>query len=244
MSTKHDSEVIVNVEQHTEPVQRPNIAKRMWSSLYNSFNLKANFIAIFKRPERQMEPLDGIRSLGFMWVLLIHSWKALMIGIDTSNPVKVKELDESHYTNWDFFSRLADKGGYGVDMFFVLSGFLISFLLIKEYKKNETQSDGNIFVRKMGIDIPRFYIRRALRIIPAYWTALGFLMLFGFLLFDKNSWPYMMASECATKFWQNMLFINNIVGSYNTMCLVPSWSIAGLSFTNITNPIQWNSKCT
>jgi peptidoglycan/LPS O-acetylase OafA/YrhL len=47
-------------------------------------------------------------------------------------------------------------GGYlGVDVFFVLSGFLITTLLIQE-----READG-------GVSLPAFYIRRALRLLPA-----------------------------------------------------------------------------
>ncbi len=50
------------------------------------------------------------------------------------------------------------RGGWiGVDLFFVLSGFLVSGLLFGEYRK-----DGNVRVR-------RFLTRRWLRILPPFW---------------------------------------------------------------------------
>lgn len=49
-------------------------------------------------------------------------------------------------------------GGLGVDLFFVLSGFLVSGLLFKEYKASE------------GIDVKRFYVRRAFKIYPAFYV--------------------------------------------------------------------------
>jgi peptidoglycan/LPS O-acetylase OafA/YrhL len=48
-------------------------------------------------------------------------------------------------------------GGVGVDLFFVLSGFLISGLLFDEYKKTG------------GIRIGRFLLRRGLKIWPSYY---------------------------------------------------------------------------
>lgn len=47
------------------------------------------------------------------------------------------------------------SGFVGVDLFFVLSGYLITSLLVRE------------FTRSGGIDLPRFFGRRALRLLPA-----------------------------------------------------------------------------
>src|SRR5436305_500174 len=53
-------------------------------------------------------------------------------------------------------------GGYlGVDLFFVLSGFLITTLLLEERARYEAISFG------------RFYLRRALRLFPALWVFLA-----------------------------------------------------------------------
>lgn len=55
----------------------------------------------------------------------------------------------SHFVNNKLF-----PGGLGVNVFFVISGFLITRLLFAEYKQNE------------GIDLRNFYARRALRLYP------------------------------------------------------------------------------
>jgi peptidoglycan/LPS O-acetylase OafA/YrhL len=52
-------------------------------------------------------------------------------------------------------------GGFGVTIFFVLSGYLITTLLRLEFEK-----DG-------GIDLRAFYLRRALRILPLLYIALS-----------------------------------------------------------------------
>lgn len=57
-------------------------------------------------------------------------------------------------------SRLANAGWVGVDLFFVLSGFLISGLLFGEYK------------RRGDISFKRFFIRRGFKIYPSFYVFL------------------------------------------------------------------------
>lgn len=62
------------------------------------------------------------------------------------------------------------RGGWiGVDMFFVLSGFLVSGLLFREYDKYSS------------IDMTRFLIRRGFKIYPAFWALIGATLLVGWI---------------------------------------------------------------
>ncbi len=58
-------------------------------------------------------------------------------------------------------TRVADQGVVGVDLFFVISGFLITTLLMREES------------RTGQISLAGFYWRRALRILPAYFALLA-----------------------------------------------------------------------
>jgi peptidoglycan/LPS O-acetylase OafA/YrhL len=72
------------------------------------------------------------------------------------------------------FLRIARYGFLGVDLFFVISGFLIVTLLLREREK------------KGNISLKSFYIRRALRIFPLYY---GFLlaMVIVYTLINRDS---------------------------------------------------------
>ena len=86
------------------------------------------------------------------------------------------------------------RGGFlGVDVFFTLSGFLITSLLLEEHAATGT------------VDIWRFYVRRALRLLPAL---LVFLVFWGgmFLALTPPSfWPraggYVLAVLCYVANW-------------------------------------------
>jgi len=62
---------------------------------------------------------------------------------------------------------LAGRGWVGVDLFFVLSGFLISGLLFSEMHRHG------------GISIGRFYLRRGFKIYPGLYALLAIMILFG-----------------------------------------------------------------
>lgn len=92
---------------------------------------------------------------------------------------------------------LLDLAGYGVTMFFVLSGFLITFLLLKEKKMTNT------------INYKFFFIRRALRIWPLYFLYLLILVLiFGIESFRGTLVYYVF-------FMPN--FVNLVVAEYGVV---------------------------
>jgi len=84
--------------------------------------------------------LNGIRAIAAIAVVLSH----INLGLGGFNLPAIKSLD---------------LAGYGVTMFFALSGFLITYLLLHEKQKQE-------------IDIQKFYLRRILRIWPLYFLYL------------------------------------------------------------------------
>lgn len=67
----------------------------------------------------------------------------------------------------------------GVTLFFVISGFLITYLLLNE----EAQS--------RHISIPRFYVRRILRIWPIYYLYMAIALTVSHSWNDSNVWYYL-----------------------------------------------------
>lgn len=71
------------------------------------------------------------------------------------------------------YKSLLPCGWVGVDLFFVLSGFLITTLLMQELNKTGT------------VSLKNFYIRRALRLGPALLVMLAVMSTLSFVLFDQ-----------------------------------------------------------
>ncbi len=94
------------------------------------------------------------------------------------------------------------RGGWaGVDLFFVLSGFLIAGLLFNEYQKRGT------------IDLKRFLLRRGFKIYPAFW----FLLLTTFLI---NVLTGKTSNQAG--FFNEILFVQN----YYPGIWAHTWSLA------------------
>lgn len=107
-------------------------------------------------------------------------------------------------------------GREGVRLFFVLSGFLIIALLIKELD------------RTGKIDIKNFYTRRVLRIWPLYFliTYLGFFVLPALLNFPDSASPRLFGWQAALfdQFWQKLLLFICFLPNY---CLVKFPPVSG-----------------
>ena len=89
---------------------------------------------------KRMPALDGIRGIAVIMVVVMH--------FGAASPA-----------NFHYFH----PGLLGVDIFFVLSGFLITSILLEEWE------------RTGSISLKNFFARRFLRLMPAYWMCLLFL---------------------------------------------------------------------
>jgi peptidoglycan/LPS O-acetylase OafA/YrhL len=93
---------------------------------------------VMTQPSSRIEGLDGLRAVAVMTVLVSHIFIAVP-GV----------------LQYSFFRTFARGGFLGVNIFFVMSGFLITSRLLQD-----KETGGQINLRK-------FYAHRALRIFPA-----------------------------------------------------------------------------
>ncbi|MBS2034800.1 acyltransferase [bacterium] len=93
--------------------------------------------------------LDGLRTIACLQVFLFHAFSPFVTTLGVSNLHSLA------------FIHIFLNGHGGVSLFFVLSGFLITYLMQQEIAKTGTIHIGN------------FYLRRVLRIWPLYYTLLA-----------------------------------------------------------------------
>lgn len=92
----------------------------------------------------RIDGLDGLRGISILLVVIGHVATTPSV---LSTPTRV------------FIGHI---GAFGVDIFFIISGFLITTLLLREENEKKT------------LDIKGFYRRRVFRILPAVFFYLGF----------------------------------------------------------------------
>jgi peptidoglycan/LPS O-acetylase OafA/YrhL len=97
--------------------------------------------------------LDILRAFAVSLVVLSHLWEV---------------------APWFHFREIFSNAGFlGVDLFFVLSGFLITALLLQE------QYDTG------RIRFSRFYLRRVIRLLPALLAMIGVYLVYA----QQTGWP-------------------------------------------------------
>ena len=161
------------------------------------FSIRHNWLHLARRPGFQEPVLDGVRAVAIIWVLSVHL-VFFHLGIF---PEQAAAVFTNPLTGWIM------RGDLALDLFFVISGFLMGSMLFEEFRKN-----GNLF-------FARFYVRRFLRLIPVYVVA----MLLG--LYFCHDLPGMDKWGNAETIWANLFYVNNFVPiekQYMGWC----WSLA------------------
>jgi peptidoglycan/LPS O-acetylase OafA/YrhL len=149
--------------------------------------------------------LDGVRFIAFMAVFLEHSGDQW-----TDHFPKFKN------PGYRFIHFILNMGSEGVSLFFVLSGFLITYLIIKE---KDTEGHFNVFF---------FYMRRILRTWPLYYLLLllnftAFVWLCQYLNWQPTPWNPMLVVFFLTNF--NIIELHK-AGVQGKSIIRSTWSVA------------------
>ncbi|MEE2716339.1 MAG: acyltransferase [SAR324 cluster bacterium] len=164
----------------------------MVSSSPTSGWFRAGVREVFVRDESARFPgLDGLRALAILLVIGFHGFFFTQYAFEERQqfPEFVEQVPRLLTWVW--------QGDKGVDVFFVLSGFLMGWMLCGEH------------ARTNQLSWRRFYLRRWGRIYPAYVLAL--------LL-------YLPSGHNIEYFWANLIPVNNLI-SLEKIYIPWSWSL-------------------
>jgi peptidoglycan/LPS O-acetylase OafA/YrhL len=158
--------------------------------LRRAFSVRRNLRALFVPPAGHLRPLDGLRALSILWVVLFHvAWySAGRVPVDTY--VRML-LSPWMVPVW--------RGDFGVDVFFVLSGFLIAGILIDER------------ARLGRLHLGLFYARRLLRLWPALVVAVAA--------------DAAVIGDHVDMTWANVFYVSNFV-PFAQVAMGWTWSLA------------------
>jgi peptidoglycan/LPS O-acetylase OafA/YrhL len=134
--------------------------------------------------------LDGVRAFAVVAVMMFHGGLAVATG-----------------------------GFMGVDTFFVLSGFLITSLLVSEWRATRT------------IRLGAFWARRARRLLPALFLMLLFVALFASVIVPEGTYPALRLDALSTLLyvsnWHFVLASSNYFNeTASASPLIHTWSLA------------------
>lgn len=133
---------------------------------------------------QRLPGLDLLRSWAIVWVMLFHSYIVGGIG--------------------EHFSWLSNYGWMGVDLFFVLSGYLIGYQLLAPLARGESLAWRD------------FYRRRAFRILPAFLAVLAVYLAF----------PLLREAPGLQPAWQFLSFTLNLLIDYqHNRAFSHAWSL-------------------
>ena len=127
--------------------------------------------------KQQLPSLNGLRAISIFLVLYAHGYLSVAVFLQSIISKISPDLALRLFPN---INELDIPGGQiGVNIFFVISGYLITLLLIHEEKA------------KGFVSLKLFYIRRTIRIFPVYYLLLIIYFIFqliGWFDFTTDSW--------------------------------------------------------
>jgi peptidoglycan/LPS O-acetylase OafA/YrhL len=139
-----------------------------------------------------MPELDGLRFLAFVAVFLSH----IAVFSDGARATKPAIIEICNLL-----------GRFGVDLFFALSAYLLTCLMIREKEKFGT------------LNVRAFYMRRLLRIWPLYFTWMAALILTRHMWSDYSLSFFVPWLLFAGNFQASLLTVNSLV-------ILPLWSLS------------------
>ena len=207
-----------NLEGKYQTSNQPVTILELMGRLLKCFSLQRTMGTLFSTSTKpgQVLCLNGIRVLSINWVVLGHAYASSI----------------SFMGDLSYVSKLMNRRGFvivenalpSVDSFFALSGFLVTYLLLKQLSKRGGLSP---------LQWVAFYVHRYIRLTVPYLVAMlaeGWLyrLVMGGPRAQQMSTGPASTHEMCKKYWySNLLYINNMFPWKPTgICLGQGWYLA------------------
>ncbi|XP_070524251.1 nose resistant to fluoxetine protein 6 [Cardiocondyla obscurior] len=183
------------------------------------FSIYTNTKRIFSTKHDETIPvIHGLRFLTMIWIILGHT---VFYTID-------------YFDNKTWIMRFADGVSIqvisnmtvSVDTYFFLSGFLLSYVYLKNKINNKERNKQINYWEKLK-EFFMFIIKRFIRLTPPYIAMIGILIL-NSTWYEKTSQFYVNEKShetCAKYWWRNLLYIHNLF-EIPSMCMSWSWYLS------------------
>lgn len=149
----------------------------------------------------RITPMEGLRGYAVFLIFCVHLGGNSLVYFRGLRASGVDMLTAPSIP--DAFLSYLNKSHYGVDLFFLLSGFLIFRIIRRDREK---------------FRYPRFMKDRFLRIYPAFFVTLGIVMVAKILLTGTDYFGWL-------RFAQNLLLLNGMEGSSVEPYNYVTWSL-------------------
>lgn len=181
-------------------------------SIFHCFCISDNWSKIINVPgdSNTLSVFNGIRVLSMLLICLGHNYSFSFTG-PTVNPARAFDIFKDFWPHFVFISF------YMVDMFFVISGFLVAYLMIAELKKHNGKQNWFLFI-----------FHRLIRICPIYFIVFMFYLNLMRYMGSGALWPLFWTKyeETCEHWWTNLLFISNLYPPDKVSCMGWSWFIS------------------
>ena len=190
-----------------------------------SFSLKSNIPKLLScsTSPSTIKCLNGIRVFSINWVVLGHTLFFLPLIQPATPAVNALEFITQYSRRWSFLT--ISNATYAVDSFFVLSGFLLTYLILPKLPQLKTS-----FIDCEQLWYwTKYVIKRYVRLMPSMSAVILFTV--GIWKVLGNGTGAMWQPErssmgiCKDSWWTNILLINNFV-DLNKMCIGWTWYLA------------------
>lgn len=180
----------------------------IWEELLLSFSVVTNLKAICDKSvgSDTISSIHGLRAISMAWVILGHT---CIIVFKYSDNMELRKVVEK-----EFIFQTVTNGPFSVDTFFVISGFLVSFIYFRTNAKgkldrlsknaSEFMAGANHFFGLIGyrfvrLTTPYMFVLGCVGVIMKYYEQ--------YSIFEP---PTLDHENCPNYWWRNLLYINTL----------------------------------